>query len=163
MRPRDWVCCCEARSPEWLRREPPDPRPSGVCSHWPGREYLQMGLVASVLLGRMGGGGCRRAGMGVFTHTPSMRISMTSFTLKLSSSTSWPTYWYRARHRGPCVRGWGLGRPTPGTGRCPTLRFLCMLWAQGAPIRVQTLPCPLCTSWGCPLSSPTLPHPGQAR
>lgn len=51
---------------------------------------------------------------------------MTSFTLKLSSSTSWPTYWYSARHLGPCARGWGLGRPTPGTGRCPTLRFLCM-------------------------------------
>lgn len=56
---------------------------------------------------------------------------MTSFTLKLSSSTSWPTYWYSALHLGTCVRGWGLGRPTPGTGRCPTLRFLCMLWGQG--------------------------------
>lgn len=51
---------------------------------------------------------------------------MTSFTLKLSSSTSWPMYWYSARHLGPCVRGWGLGRPTPGTGLCPILRFLCM-------------------------------------
>lgn len=65
---------------------------------------------------------------------------MTSFTLKLSSSTSWPTYWYSARHRGPCVRGWGLGRPTPGTGRCPTLRFLCMLWVWGQLSQPWTLP-----------------------
>lgn len=64
-------------------------------------------------------------------YKPSMRISITSFTLKLSSSTSWPMYWYSARHLGPCVRGWGLGRPTPGTGLCPMLLFLCILWGWG--------------------------------
>ena len=94
-------------------------------------------------------------------HTPSIRISMTSFTLKLSSSTSWPTYWYSARHLGPWIRGWGLGRPTPGTGRCPTLRFLCMLWAhEGTHHSPRHSPS---HSWGCPSTPPTQPRPGQAH
>lgn len=117
----------------------PDP---SLCSHWLRRGYFCWSLKTSRLLlsshgricGNVGLPGCNRvltSPTSVPAHAPSMRISMTSFTLKLSSSTSCPTYWYSARHRGPCIRGWGLGRPTPGTGRCPMLRFLCILWAQG--------------------------------
>ncbi len=59
--------------------------------------------------------------------TPSLTRSNTSLTSKLISSVSWPTYWYRARQRGPCGRGCGLGA---GGGRWLMLLFLCFLWQR---------------------------------
>lgn len=145
----------------WLRRQSPDPRsvaPAATSSE----EGISVGtwelaghlcFPTGRLCGNQGLPGYVRAltpPTYIPAHIPSMRISMTSFTLKLSSSTSWPTYWYSARHRGPCVRGWGLGRPTPGTGRCPTLRFLCMLWGQ------------VCACHSPRYSPTTCPPPGAA-
>lgn len=49
---------------------------------------------------------------------PSFKISITSFALKLSSSVSWASYAYRARHCGERGLGFGagFGSPPPGAG-----------------------------------------------